>query len=483
MVIFGASGDLTKRKLIPSLHNLRREGWLPHHFVAVLVARAPMSDEEARAKFVADLDEFATAPVTDEDRKWFTSRVHYVSGTFETDDLYGRLAETLGKHDQSGNHLYYLATPPDFFGPITEQLGRAGLLREDRGFRRVVYEKPFGHDLASAQELNRRIQAELREHQIYRIDHYLGKETVQNVLIFRFANGIFEPIWNRRYVDHVQITVAETVGVEGRGGYYDRAGALRDMVPNHLFQLLAITAMEPPNSFNPEAVRDERLKVLEAIRPLSLDEVARCAARGQYGEGVEKGKVLPAYRDEPKVDPRSATETFVALRLALDNWRWADVPFYLRTGKRLPQAGLGDRDSVQVRPDHDVPRHRRQAHRSEPAHRPDPAGRRHLAAVWRQGPRSRARHWDGADGLQVHATTSAPRRRTGYETLIYDCMTGDATLFHRADMVETSWRRVVPILERWSDEEPNFPNYASMTWGPDEAVELMARDGRSWRRP
>ena len=488
MVIFGATGDLTKRKLVPALYNLATSKLLTKQFSLVAVARAAMAPEEFRDKLLAEVDALLPAPMAPDQRAWFAERLGFVSGTFDDPATYARLQQVLAdadtRHGTAGNYLYYLATPPDYFALIAEQLQRAGLAREPEGhWRRVVVEKPFGEDLATARQLNRALAAVLDERQIYRIDHYLGKETVQNLMIFRFANGIFEPIWNRRYVDHVQITVAETVGVEGRGGYYDTAGALRDMVQNHLFQLLALTAMEPPASFRANAVRDERVKVLQAIRPYTRDDVERWVVRGQYAEGSSNGQSVPGYRTEPKVAQASSTETFAALRLQIDNWRWADVPFYLRTGKRLPKRVSEIAIQFKCAPVvlfREMGRQRMDPNLLIVRIQPDEGISLRFGAKV-PGP-----------GLDIGTVKmdfkyadyfgSAPT--TGYETLLYDAMNGDQTLFHRADMVEAGWAVVTPILEAWGARKPDdFPNYAAMTWGPDAAVELMAREGRSWRRP
>ena len=341
MVIFGASGDLTRRKLIPALYNLAIEQLLSREFAIVGLARAQMTTEQFREKVSQDMKQFATGPVDSDLWEWFVRRMHYVAADFNDPAAYTRLNEMLEKVDKDhathGNYFFYLATAPNYFGPVIEHLGKLGLVMEDnRHWRRVIIEKPFGRDLESAKALNQQIQQVLDEKQIYRIDHYLGKETVQNILAFRFANGIFEPVWNRRYIDHVQISVAETVGVEQRGSYYDESGALRDMVPNHIMQLISLTAMEPPISFRADAVRDEQAKILHAIQPLSSEEVLLRTVRGQYGEGISGGQHIPAYRLEEDVPKDSRTETFVAMKLQIDNWRWADVPFYLRTGKALP---------------------------------------------------------------------------------------------------------------------------------------------------
>src|SRR6266481_1319841 len=342
MVIFGVTGDLTRRKLLPALYNLASQQLLSREFAVVGIGRTQMTTEEARKKLSDDFKQFATGPVDPDLWEWFVRRLHYIPGNFDDPATYNQLKETLQRvekdHGTHGNVFFYLATAPDFFCDIVERLANVGLMKEENGqWRRVIIEKPFGHDLDSARALNQHLLKVVGEHQIYRIDHYLGKETVQNILAFRFANGIFEPIWNRRYVDHVQVTVAEELGVELRGGYYDTAGALRDMVPNHIFQLITLSAMEPPISFDAQAVHDEQTKILRAIQPLTPEQVLTHAVRGQYGEGTIDGKPVPAYRDEQNVSLLSTTETFVAMALHIDNWRWAGVPFYLRTGKRLPK--------------------------------------------------------------------------------------------------------------------------------------------------
>jgi glucose-6-phosphate 1-dehydrogenase len=405
-------------------------------------------------------------------------RIYYVRGTFEDPAAYQRLKETLTQADKEcntrGNYLHYLSTPPSVFAEVVNQLGAAGLTQEDEGkyWRRVIVEKPFGTDLASAQALNRDLSKVLNESQIYRIDHYLGKETVQNIMALRFANGIFEPIWNRRYVDHVQITVAESVGVEGRGNYYETAGALRDMVQNHMFQLLALVAMEPPISFEANAVRDERVKILHAIQPMVHEDILSRTVRGQY----------LGYRTEKNVNPNSAMETFVALKLLIDNWRWAGVPFYLRTGKsmvkrmsevviqfkRAPFVLFRDTSVeslhrnalvLQIQPDEGITM-------SFEAKVPGP--------IVRLGEVNMSFKYSDYFG----ATPS-----TGYERLLYDCMTADATLFHRADMVEAGWTVVTPILDVWKALPPrNFPNYTAGSWGPKEADDLLERDGHHWRK-
>jgi glucose-6-phosphate 1-dehydrogenase len=487
MVIFGASGDLTKRKLLPALHNLGAQGQLPDAFAVVGVARSPMSDEELRRKIESDVREHATGPVNDAVLDRLKDCAHYLSGDVRDPSVYAALQELLVRLERErgtgGNAFFYLATVPELFTEIVDRLGSAGLVRQQGGqWRRVVIEKPFGTDLESARALNRRLREVLDERQIYRIDHYLGKETVQNILVFRFANGIFEPIWNRRYVDHVQITVAETLGVEQRGDYYDRTGALRDMVPNHIAQLVTLTAMEPPISFDADAVRDEQTKILKAIQPPLCEDVEQCAVRGQYGPGtLATGEPVPGYRQEPNVRPDSPTETFVALKLAIDDWRWADVPFYLRTGKRLPArvteiAIQFRRPPLRLFRDTGVDY--LHANRLVLHIQPNEGitlrfGAKEPGAAMKLGPVNM--DFEYADYFGAPSST-------GYEKLLYDCIVGDATLFQRADMVEAGWGVVQPILDVWSSEPPrDFPNYAAGTWGPAAADALLTRDGRRWR--
>jgi glucose-6-phosphate 1-dehydrogenase len=487
MVIFGASGDLTRRKLIPALYNLAREKLLPGAFAVIGVSRREMSDEDFRGRVGEDLRAFATGSVDPDLFQDLVQRFYHLSGDVQDDGAYqrlqGLLEEINQRHGAQGNHLYYLALAPDLFSPTVRRLGDAGLVREESGaWRRVIIEKPFGHDLESACALNREISQVLKEDQIYRIDHYLGKETVQNILVFRFANGIFEPIWNRRYIDHVQITVAEGIGAEHRGGYYDAAGALRDMVPNHIFQLISLTAMEPPISFEADAVRDEQTKVLHAIKPMTPEEVLRRAVRGQYGEGAVGDAHAPGYRSEPDVAPDSRTETFVALKLYIDNWRWADVPFYLRTGKRLPRRVT--EIAIQFKR--------------------APFVLFSKTPVERLAPNQLVLHIQPDEGISLSFDAKVPGTlvrlgtvdmdfhyedyfgstpSTGYERLLYDCTIGDATLFRRASMVDASWVAVAPILDVWKALPPrDFPNYAAGTWGPAEADDLMKRDGRQWRK-
>jgi len=486
MVVFGGTGDLNKRKLIPALYNLVSGQLLSPHFAIVGIGRTAMTTDEFRSRIDLDIKEFATRPLDPEQWKRLLSQIYYLVGDAQDPATYARLRDLLLQidkdHGTHGNYLYYLATAPDLFSAVVQQLGAAGLAEENDGhWRRVIIEKPFGRDLESAKVLNHDINQVLAERQIYRIDHYLGKETVQNILVFRFSNGIFEPIWNRRYIDHVQITVAETVGVEGRGGYYESSGALRDMVPNHIFQLITLTTMEPPISFDADAVRDEQAKILRAIQPLSPEDVLNRTVRGQYGEGMVDGERAPGYRSEPRVAPESATETFVALKLLIDNWRWADVPFYVRTGKRLPErvseVAIGFRRAPFV------------LFRKTPVERltpnelviriqPDEGISLRFGAKI-PGPLVRL----GAVKMNfAYADYFGSTPSTGYERLLYDCMVGDATLFQRADMVEAGWSVVAPILDVWKALPPRrFPNYAAGTWGPKEAHDLLERDGRHWR--
>jgi len=486
MVIFGFTGDLTRRKLIPALYNLASQQLLSSEFAVIGVGRTPMSDEDARKKVTEDFKKFATGAVDKDLWESFVRRISYISGDFDDPATYDKLKETLARvdeeHKSHGNYFFYMAAAPKFFDDVVERLAKIGLMREENShWRRVIIEKPFGHDLDSAKALNKHLLKVVCEDQIYRIDHYLGKETVQNILALRFANGIFEPIWNRRYIDHVQISVAETVGVEQRGDYYDGAGALRDMVPNHIMQLISLTAMEPPISFEANAVRDEQAKILHAVQPFSNEDVLTKTVRGQYGEGIMDGERVPAYRSEEGVPPDSRTETFVAMRLLLDNWRWAGVPFYLRTGKRLPS-----------RSTHVVIQFRRA-----------PFMLFRETQVETMMPNQLVLHIQPEEGISLRFAAKTPGTTmelgevnmdfayadyfgvtpsTGYERLLHDCMIGDATLFQRADMVEAGWKIVNPVIDVWKALPPrDFPNYSAGTWGPKEADELMERDGRRWR--
>jgi glucose-6-phosphate 1-dehydrogenase len=451
------------------------------------VARRPLDNNAYREYANKVLREFATRPV--EDAVWadYLERIHYVKGDFEDPATYKAVADALSHaqqvHGTSGNAIFYLATPPDEFGTIVRGLGQAGLTREDGGWRRVIIEKPFGHDLESAVALNRELTETLRETQICRIDHYLGKETVQNLLVFRFANGIFEPIWNRRYVDSVQITVAEELGVEGRGDYYENAGVVRDMIQNHIFQLLTLVAMEPPSSLAAEAVRNEKVKVLDAIRQMAPEDVIQRTVRGQYGDGQVDGKRVPAYRSEPKVNPHSQTETYAAMKLQVENWRWANVPFYVRSGKRMPMRDthisiLFKRPPLLLFQEQGL--ERVDPNRLDILVQPEEA----ISISMRAKMPGASFDLQPVKLAFSYKDFGPVPASTGYERLLHDAIAGDMTLFHRADMVEASWRIVTPVLDVWATlPARDFPNYAAGTWGPAAAAELLARDGRQWVQP
>jgi glucose-6-phosphate 1-dehydrogenase len=486
LVIFGAGGDLTWRKLVPAFYNLYVDDWLPEQFQILGLDLKPMSDSDFRERLRSGAERFSRYAPALPNWERFADHLKYIEANFDAPAPYAQLTQELAAQDRAWNtpaqHMFYLAVPPQLIEMIVSRLGEAGLVA-DRRRARVVIEKPFGHDLDSAARLNRLLLSSLAESQIFRIDHYLGKETVQNILAFRFANSLFEPIWNRRYIDHVQLTVAEKVGVEHRGAYYERAGALRDMVQNHIMRVVGQIAMEPPVSFEPDELRNKKLDVLRAIRPISRRELAKHAVRGQYGPGQIGGQPVPGYRQEPDVAADSITETFVALQLFIDNWRWQDVPFFVRTGKRLP-ARLSEAH-IQFKP---VP------HRSFPPE-----------AVKRWEPNRLILYITPEEGIRVRFLAKRPGPemhldpvwmrfsyreffRTpppdAYETLLLDVMRGDASLFMRADQAETAWTVVQPILEAWAAERPaDFPNYAAGEWGPAAADELLAREGRRWLLP
>jgi glucose-6-phosphate 1-dehydrogenase len=488
MIIFGAGGDLTRRKLIPALFHLCSAQLLPESFAMLGLDRLDMDDGAFR-DHVADQIEHNVGEAFDRE-VWdrLVARIHYMKIDMLDGGDYERLCQRLSQIDADrgtdGNYLFYMAIPPSLFTKVTKNLGEVGLLHEtDEDWRRVIIEKPFGHDLESAVALNRELHRHMDEEQIYRIDHYLGKETVQNIMVFRFANGFIEPLWNRQHIDHVQITVAESVGVEHRGAYYEEAGALRDMIPNHLLVLLGFIAMEPPNSFESRALRDEVNKVLDAIKPLFPEEVLTHAVRGQYGEGaMPSGEEVAAYRSSPEVDPQSRTETFAALKLTMDNWRWAGVPFYLRTGKRLtaqyteiaiqfkkaPTIMFKDTDVEQVDPDMLVLRIQ-----------PNEGIQMSFGAKV-PGPTMKV----GTVNMDFsYEDYFGNKPATGYETLIYDCMNGDATLYKHADTVEKGWEIVESVMDVWAALPPReFPNYPAGTWGPKPAGDLLKNDGRLWRR-
>ncbi len=491
-IIFGASGDLTKRKLIPALYNLACHKLLPPDFSVIGFAVTPMDDNAFRETVKQSLIQSKEANPYDA-RIWdeFAKHLYYITADFLAPEGYVTLKQRLedieGRTEHPDNRLYYLATPPSLFPEIINRLGSNNLVTGEakanahNGWTRIIIEKPFGRDLDSARSLNTNIHNVFKEEQIYRIDHYLGKETVQNILAFRFANSIIEPIWNRRYVDHVQITAAETLGVEHRGGYYEESGALRDMFQNHLLQVLATVGMDPPVKYGGASVRDRKADVLRAIVPVNPENLAQTAIRGQYGPGVMEGKPVVGYRQEMNVAPESKTETFVAMKLFIDSWRWADVPFYLRSGKRMAskvteiviqfkrvphlffQLGAEDQMepnllTIRVQPDEGI---------SLRFGAKVPGPEMHLRQV--------QMNFSYADAFKVEPATA-------YETLLLDAMEGDATLFNRADAVELAWEVVEPILDIWSATKPfqPFPNYASGTWGPVAADQLMTNDGRKW---
>jgi glucose-6-phosphate 1-dehydrogenase len=494
MVIFGATGDLTKRLVVPALYNLVNAKRLPSGFKLVGIGLSSktttewrQSLEEMMNQFVAQGGgEFQADHINEPAWQWLTERMTYLQGDLNDPGTYSRLREHLAGLDKTegtaGNYLFYLAVADRFFSVVVAGLGAAGLVTEKaKQWRRVVIEKPFGHDLPSAKALNAEILKTLQEHQIYRMDHFLGKETVQNIMALRFANGLFEPLWNRQHIDHIQITAAETVGVERRGKFYETTGALRDMVPNHCFQLLALTAMEPPISFDADAVRDKKAEVIEAIRPIKPGRALKDAVRGQYDAGTVLGKQVQAYRRELDVAPDSTTETYIAWKLKIDNWRWAGVPFYLRTGKYLKRRWT----EIAIR-FHQAPY---TLFRGTHVERMNPnwlilriqpnEGIALEFAAKRPGPTVKLNSVS-MDFAYKSYFDMAPN--TGYETLIYDCMIGDATLFQRADNIEAGWRAVQPILDAWASNPPkDFPNYVAGGDGPAAADELLARDGRAWR--
>jgi len=480
LVIFGAGGDLTKRLVVPALVHLVQAGKLPDEFAVIGVDHNEQTSEQWRQNLTKITQAFTQAGLDERAWSWLTSRMRYMPGDFTRSETFSRLEKLLAEReeqDNTSNALFYLAVADRFFGPVIEQLGHAGLTRQsNRTWRRVIVEKPFGHNLVSAEALNAQILKVLSEDQIYRIDHFLGKETVQNILVLRFANGIFEPLWNRDHVDHVQITAAETVGVESRGRFYERTGALRDMVPNHLFQLLAMIGMEPPISFDADAVRAKKTELFQAIHPVSPEN----AVRGQYGSGVVLGRKVREYRHEPNISPDSATETYVALKIGIDNWRWAGVPFYLRTGKYL--SARTTEIAVQFRQApyalfRDTPVERLPANILTLRIQPD-EGLSVSFSAKRPGSEIEI---DGVAMDFAYRDYFEPIAAVGYETLLYDCLIGDATLFQRADTVEAAWRAVQGLLDSWArDPAKDFPNYAAGSAGPDAADRLLACDGRAW---
>jgi glucose-6-phosphate 1-dehydrogenase len=483
VVIFGASGDLTKRKLLPALFHLEQSGLLPSEFAVVGVARRPLQDE-----FAKDMKEgilqFGGVKEGETKLEEFMGKVSYHAMNFDDPEGYSKLKSLLESIDQKqhirGNRLFYLATAPEYFADIIQHLGGHGMAKPLQGNVHVIIEKPFGHDLVSARQLNDEVNRVFAEDQIFRIDHYLGKETVQNILVFRFANGIFEPVWNRNYVDHVQITAAEDIGIEGRGPFYEKAGALRDVVQNHVMELLSFVALEPPVSFEADAMRREKFKVWRSIQPIHLMD----AVRGQYGPGKVDGKEVKGYRQEDRVDPNSATETYAALKIGIENWRWAGVPFYLRAGKRL--AKRATEITIQFK---------------QP---PQLLFKQQTGACRELQPNLITMRIQPDEGISLRFGAKVPSPNmevcpvnmnfsyadafgkssaNGYERLLLDAMLGDATLFAHRDGVEATWSLLTPILDQWASSKPKgFPNYAAGTWGPESGDELLARDGRAWHK-
>ena len=485
VVIFGATGDLTHRKLVPALYNLAADGELPPAVTVIGFARRPKSDDDFRKEMEDAVKKFSRQTVRDEIWNNFAQSIFYHQSDFSDESGFKTLAERLDKIDNErgtrGNRLFYFAVAPEQFEPILKHLKTVGLNKAREGsWARVIIEKPFGTDLASARELNRVVSNSFSEDQTYRIDHFLGKETAQNILVLRFANSIFAPLWNRRYIDHLQITAAETLGVEGRAGYYETAGALRDMVQNHLLQLLCLVAMEAPSDLSADSIRDEKLKVVRCLRRMSDDDVTNNVVRAQYAEGAINGKSVPAYRAEEKVNPKSMTDTFVALKLNIDNWRFWDVPIYMRVGKRLPKSAteisvhfkrapmvLFNKETneanvlvIRIQPDEGISL-RIQAKMPGTSFRIEPVK------------------------MDFHYGTSFGKASPeAYERLLLDAMSGDATLFARRDEVEEAWAFIDVIEQAWSQKKnaPELYFYPAGSWGPDEADELLARDGRAWRR-
>jgi glucose-6-phosphate 1-dehydrogenase len=485
VVIFGANGDLTKRKLMPALYRLAYDRRLSAGFAVVGISRSPMTDEQFREKMLDSVKKFSEdTEIQDDVWRAFAAGLYYVAGDIADPALYQNVAAKLkqveAERQTGGNVLFYLSTQPSQYAPAALGLESAGL-GKGNGWRRLVVEKPFGHDMESARELSDKLHQVFAEAEVYRIDHYLGKETVQNILAFRFGNGIFEPLWNRRYINHVQITAAESIGVEGRGAYYQEAGALADMIQNHLLQVMATIAMEPSSSFNANSVRDERSKLLRSIRPMKPDEIRQNAVAGQYGPAKVGGKDLPGFRQEEGVDPQSQTDTYAAATFYVENWRWARVPFYVRTGKRMPKrvteitiqfnaAPLAIFDGecpdsspdmllVRIQPDEGI-------------------SLKFLSKRPGSGMKLRPVSMDFNYG-----SSFGERSPSAYETLLLDAIMGDPTLYTRQDMVEASWRVVEPIQNSWRETRYYFPNYAAGTWGPAAADEMLARNGHVWRKP
>jgi glucose-6-phosphate 1-dehydrogenase len=486
IVIFGASGDLTNRKLLPALYNLALGGLLSDRTVILGFARHGQSDDQFRESIRQGIDQFSrTRPVRKEVWDALGPRISYLQGQYDNPESFQELRHQLEQFDRErgtqGNYLFYIATPPNVFGAVVRNLGEAGLAArgDGKGWSRLVIEKPFGHDLKSARELNATILNVFHEDQVFRIDHYLGKETVQNILAFRFANRLWEPVWSSQHIDHVQITVAEDIGLEGRASYYEHAGALRDVVQNHMLQLLALVAMEAPITFEAEAVRDEKVKVLKALHPFSDHHIDRDSVRGQYSAGTIDGRPVPGYLEEPGVDPRSRTETFAALKVGIDSWRWAGAPFYLRHGKRLPSRI--SEIAVQFKPVPHLPFAATGSRALEPdllVLRLQPNEGIVLRFGAKQpGPEMLLRSVDMEFTYEKSFSMASP---DAYERLILDCAVGDHTLFTRADEVELSWAYIDQVEEGWQDQDARLYRYPAGSWGPEAAHELLARDGRRW---
>lgn len=486
MVIFGATGDLSHRKLIPALFALTNEHFLPPAFTVLGYARRPKSDYDFRSDMIGAVRRFGrvqdASPAAVQS---FVDGIYYTPGEFDNVSGFEGLARKLDalEHERGlgPNRLFYLATPPETFETIIHHLGQVGLNRNDRGWTRIIIEKPFGRDLETARHLNEAALRVFHEDQIYRIDHYLGKENVQNILIFRFANGIFEPIWNRRYIDNVQITAAETVGVGSRAGYFDKAGTLRDIVQNHMMQLLCLTAMEPPIAMSGNAVRDEKVKVLQSLRPVASNQVNKVAVRGQYGVGMIGGECVPAYRNENDIPQNSSTETYVAHQLFIDNWRWSGVPFFLRAGKRLARRITEISIEFKQAPMHLF------------AHAGEDSVPNMLTMTIQPDEGMALRFYSKVPGQETqirpvlmnfrYGTSFGVEPPEAYERLLLDAMLGDSTLFTRADEVELSWRYYMPLLEYWAGAPPDtVALYEAGTWGPDAADALLAETNRRWRR-